>query len=155
MRRPVGVIIIAILAIIGGLLQLFGGLAFLGIGAMAVPGLEGAGLLGGLGIGVGFAMFVMAALSVLFGVGALMLKSWAWMLGVVLYGISVVSGVVLLLTGGIAWPVVLSTLIAAGIIAYLFTPTVRSAFGHDSGTGRTTGGGTTGRHSGGRPVTHA
>lgn len=154
MRRPIGVVIIAVLAIIGGLLQLFGGLSFMGVGAMAVPGLEGAGLLGGLGVSVAVAMFIMAVLSIVFGVGALMLRSWAWMLGIVLYGISAVSGVVLLLTGAMTWPVVLSTLIAVGIIAYLFTPTVRAAFGHgtDASTTHRT---TSGRHGGGRPLTHA
>jgi hypothetical protein len=146
MKRPVGITILAILAIIGGVLQLLGGLSFLGITALAVPGLEAAGLAEGFGLGAGTVLIIMSVLSVVFGIGALMLRSWAWTLGVVLFGISLVANLVIMFMGGLTVSVVVSALIAAGIIAYLYTDSVRTAFGHEHGFTRSTGG---------TPVSHA
>lgn len=154
MRRPIGVTIIAIIAIIAGVLQLLGGLSLLGMGTGALQpflpaGMGGAELLGALGIGAGVAALVMAVLYIVFGVGALGLRSWAWTLGVVLYAVSVVAGIVAMVTTGFTVAVVVSTIIAAAILAYLLMPDVRSAFGHESRSMRST------THGGGRPLTHA
>lgn len=153
MRRPMGVTIIAIIAIIAGVLQLLGGLGLIGVGtgafqAVLPGGMGGADLLGALGVGAGVAAIVMAVLYITFGVGALGLRSWAWTLGVVLYAVSVLAGIVAMVTTGFSAAVVISTIIAAAILAYLLMPTVRAAFGHESRSMRTT-------HHGGRPVTHA
>lgn len=144
--RPVGVTIIAILAILGGLVQLISGLAFLGITALAVPGMEAGAFAEGVGIAAGVVMFIMAVLSVVFGVGALMLKPWAWMLGIVLFGISLVANLVLMFTSAVSTSAVISALIAAIVLAYLYTARVREAFGH--------GYEASARHHGG-PVVHA
>lgn len=152
MKRPVGVTIIAIIAIIAGVLQLLGGLSLLGMGTGALQaflpaGMGGTELLGAIGIGAGVAALIMAVLYIVFGVGALGLRSWAWTLGVVLYAISVIAGVIAMVTA-FSVPVLISTIVAAAILAYLMMPTVRAAFGHDSSRSHVT-------HGGGRPLTHA
>lgn len=139
-ERPIGVTIIAVLAIIVGVLQLLGSLALFGLSAVSLPGFEYAALVSTLGVAGGVVMFVMAALMIAFGVGALMLKSWAWFLGVVLFGISLISAVVTMLTVGFEIGVLLSAAIALAILVYLFTPNVRAAFGRGhTGTPATTG----------------
>lgn len=149
MKRPIGVTIVAVLAIILGVLQLLGGLGLLGAVTGLVPGLTEAisgfmpgagatGLFGALGIGAGVAAVIMAVLSVVFGVGALGLRPWAWTLGVVLFAISVISGVVALVAE-FTIPVLISTVVAAAILAYLFTREVRSAFHHEHGFRTTRG----------------
>lgn len=154
MKRPMGVTIIAIIAIIAGVLQFLGGLGLLGLGtgmfqAFLPGGMGGAELLGALGVGAGVAALVMAVLYVTFGVGALGLRSWAWTLGVVLYAVSVIAGIIAMVTVEFSVAVLVSTIVAAAILAYLMTSPVRAAFGHESRATRTT------HHGGGRPVTHA
>ena len=149
MKRPVGVTIVAIIAIIGGVLQLVGGLGLLGAVTGFLPGLTqaltgalpatgGAALFGALGIGAGVVAFIMGVLSIVFGVGALGLKPWAWTLGVVLYAISVVAGLVALV-GAFNVATLISTAVAAAILVYLMTHDVRMAFGHEDGFRRSSG----------------
>ncbi len=131
MKRPIGVTILAILAIIGGLVQLFGGLSFLGITALAVPGMGVGSLAGGLGVTAGTVMIVLSVLGIVFGIGALMLKSWSWTLGVVLYGVMLAANLILMFTAGLSTTLVVAAIIAAVVLAYLFAPSVRTAFGHE------------------------
>jgi hypothetical protein len=149
MKRPVGVTIIAWIAIIVGVLQLLGGLGVLGAVTGVIPGLTeaitglmpGAGaaaLFSAIGIGAGVAAVVMALLSIVFGVGALGLRPWAWILGVVLYAITVILGLVALVSE-FSVAVLITTLVAGAILAYLFTHDVRVAFQHEHGLRRTTG----------------
>jgi hypothetical protein len=79
-QRPTGVTILAVLSIIGGILLLLGGIALLGLGgAVAAGGNSG----GGLAVILGIVLLVIAVLELAFGIGAWMLKPWAWMLGVI------------------------------------------------------------------------
>lgn len=144
--RPVGVTIIAILAILVGVGYFLGGLALFGVGASMLSGLNLGVLAGSVGLTVGVAMLVMAALDITFGVGALMLRPWAWMLGVVLFSISLLVNLYWLLTTPFTFTVLLMTLIAAAILGYMYTGTVRTAFGREHGYYRS--------HRGG-PVVHA
>jgi uncharacterized membrane protein (DUF2068 family) len=125
-QRPVGVTILAVLSIIGGILLLLGGIALLGLGgAAAAGGATG----GGLAVILGVVLLVIAALELAFGIGAWMLKPWAWMLGVISQVGSLVLSLIYILTGSDITSQLISIIIAAVILYYLFTPNVRRAFG--------------------------
>jgi hypothetical protein len=127
--RPTGVTILAILAVIGGVLPILVGLTLLGFGGVVYLGdtsVEGS------------AASVVAWLIVLIGVASLIiawgfwtLKSWAWLIGVILYAIEIVNVIVAYFTvtdSNIVSTIIL--LIVPGLILYyLLRPGVRAAFG--------------------------
>jgi uncharacterized membrane protein (DUF2068 family) len=116
MQRPTGVTILAVLAAIGGVLALLGGLGLLA--------------LGGVGLIAGLILLVSAALSLAFAYGAWTLKPWGWLLGMISYGLSLVSNVLSVLTGSATiGGVALSVIIAIIVLYYLNTPEVKRAFG--------------------------
>jgi hypothetical protein len=134
MRRPVGVTIIAVLAIIGAVLGLFASLSLLGISGLGFLGIQGTSSSVVLGASVlaafGVAWMISAVLQLVFGVGALQLRPWAWTLGVILYVVSLLGYVVSLFTVGITFSTVIGIVVVAIILAYLYTHDVRQAFGH-------------------------
>jgi hypothetical protein len=141
--RPLGVTIIAWLAIIGGAFAIFAAFAavILLLGLLAVGGAAAAGGSLSAGGGLAFAAIFAAAMGVwigllgifeiIFGVGALQLKPWAWTVGVVWCYISAVSNVISILSsrgqgllGGL-----IGIAIAIAILYYLYTDEVKNAFG--------------------------
>jgi hypothetical protein len=72
----------------------------------------------------------LAVAELVFGFGAWTLRPWAWMLGMVLFGLNIVFQLVALLAG---WTtlggIIISVAIAGVIIYYLLTPQVKQAFG--------------------------
>lgn len=133
MKRPTGVTILAVLAIIVGVGYLLMSLPFFGLSAFAAS-IVGSDVLAvmipvSLGAIAGVVSLVMGALYLTFGIGALGLKSWAWTLGFVATGASVVFGLMSLL-GGVTVGGAIGLVVAVGIMLYLFTTTVREAFGH-------------------------
>ncbi|MER3435003.1 MAG: hypothetical protein C4288_16685 [Leptolyngbya sp. ERB_1_1] len=104
-QRPKGVTILAWLAIIGGvvsLLSVFGGNIF------------------GLIIGV---------LNLIFGFGALALKPWAWIYGILVQIPGILSSLVLLGSSQTLPIGVVAIVIYGLILYYLFTPSVKRVFG--------------------------
>ncbi|HEX8025992.1 MAG TPA: hypothetical protein VF484_07300 [Candidatus Limnocylindrales bacterium] len=100
--RPTGATVIAVIAGIEGvLIALFGLLAILGTsligGAVGSSGAENAGAVGGLVAGVGIVVaiifFLIAALYLAIAFGVWNARRWAWILGVVVYIIVLVFGV--------------------------------------------------------------
>jgi hypothetical protein len=126
-QRPTGVTILAVLAIIGGILGILVGLlGVLGGGAVAASLDAGAG---GLIIVFSIISIVIGALYLAFGIGAWSLKPWAWMLGVIGAGLSLLSSIAqMIITQNIGGNI-LGAVIAAVILFYLFTPPVKQAFG--------------------------
>jgi hypothetical protein len=128
--RPTGVTILAILAAIGGVLGLLAGIFALGIGgAVAASG----GALGGLVSVLGIVAIVQGVLALAFAYGAWMLKPWAWTLGIVAFGISLVLAVIGIINGDFTGQI-LSVVIAVAVLYYLFTPQVKAAFGRAGST---------------------
>lgn len=124
--RPQGVTILAILAAIGGVLGLLAGVLALGIGGAVAAG--GSGVLGGLVGLLGIVAIAQGALALAFAYGAWTLKPWAWMLGIVAFGISLGLAVLNIINGDLSGQI-LSAVIAVAILYYLFTPAVKQAFG--------------------------
>jgi len=127
MQRPTGVTVLAVLAIIFGALGIFGSFAIIGGGALLA---SATGVSGGIVIVLGILTLVTSALALAFGIGAWMLKPWAWTLGVANYILSLVLSVIFIITGvsSIGGEIV-SIIIAGAILYYLMTPPVKQAFG--------------------------
>jgi hypothetical protein len=147
-QRPIGISILAVLAIITGVLNLLFALALMGVGTFGVtfgilaPPEEFVPRSGQpldrmavLWQALGFMLdalgyFVGAALNLLFGVGAWGLRPWAWWAGLLANALPVLGALLSAAQGqqtlnGALWSVLLNLL----ILGYLLTNGVRRAFG--------------------------
>lgn len=172
MERPVGITILAVLALIGGAFALLGALGSFASGAMVGSvGAQGSALqsamqssmqnavaagtmtaeqaaqataqaqtltsgsgaaMGGLLMIVGVFLLLQGALSIAFGVGALQLKPWAWMLGIAAYALGILVNIVQAINGSFGFGTLIGLAIGGGILYYLFTPEVKRAFGQEN-----------------------
>ena len=123
--RPTGITILAILAAIGGVFSILGGLTLIGLGgALATGGL------GGMAALVGFLVLILGVLYLVLAYGFWTLKPWAWLLGVGLQGASIVLTIIQLIGGTTnIVSAVISIAISAAILYYLYQPHVKAAFG--------------------------
>jgi uncharacterized membrane protein (DUF2068 family) len=123
MKRPFGVTVIAILALLSGLFGLcwptlaFTGAAFLG------P------ILGTIGIIAGIFLILGPVLQLIFAYGAFKLRSWAWYLGLISSGITVIGVIVNLIDGASIWSALWGSTLSVIIFIYLLTSNVKRAFG--------------------------
>jgi hypothetical protein len=131
LQRPTGVTILAILSAIGGVFSILAGVALLGLGALA--GSAGAGDLGGLTAIFGIVFLALGVAELALAYGFWGLKPWAWTLGIALAVISLAliviqavlsNNIVGSLTGSIV-----SIVIWAVVIWYLWQPQIKAAFG--------------------------
>ena len=122
-KRPLGITIIAILALISGLLGLccpvliFSGSTMLG------------GFFGTLGFIAGFFLVVGPALELVFAYGAFTLRRWAWVLGLISTAVTVSGVIINIFQGGTIWSALGGSILPVIIFIYLLTPGVRQAFG--------------------------
>lgn len=137
-ERPLGIAILAVLDIIGGILGLFGGISMAALSTIiaemmeemgGLPGFEG---LFGAAIEVmflvlGITAIIMGIVAVAVGWGFWKGTEWAWILGIALYAIGIILGVVSLAGGNVFS--VISIIIGALIVYYLFRPNVKAWFG--------------------------
>jgi hypothetical protein len=132
-ERPVGVTVIAILAILAGLGYLVGALALFGVSKTLLTSLQLGGLGGTTGLTAATLLVVMGALDIVFGVGALMLKQWAWWMGVVLFGVALAANLTLMFSAQFTATTLVMGVIAAAILGYMLTDNARAAFGYERG----------------------
>ena len=123
--RPLGVSILAGLAIVVGIVSLCGGLASVfsfGIGAIgSIFGISEAS-----GLGAGIYGLAWGLITVFFGYGLWNLRSWARLGTILLQAINLVYAVIALFTPpSVPW---VSAIIAAVIIWYLTRPSIKAAF---------------------------
>ena len=111
--RPLGVTILAVLEIIVGLLGLFSGFTLITVGAM-VP------FLAGFAIILGAVVLFIGLLDVIIGWGLWSLKSWAWMVALIVNIINLILNAIQL-----AW---LGAIINLIIILYLQQGDIKSRF---------------------------
>jgi hypothetical protein len=143
--RPTGVTILGILALLGGIVLLLGGIAAIGLGLVIGTyagstlsnALSNAGYSGLASIGAG----TLAVLLLVFGAIALILgilyfgvgvgffggKGWAWTLGIIVTVISVVYDIAQIAFGGFSS--VFGLVVAILILYYLTRPHVKAFFG--------------------------
>lgn len=117
--RPLGVTILGILWILSGLLMLVGG--FVGGAVLAVAGF------GGIGAAIGVIFFIVGIVDLLLGVGCFMGWGWVWVVGVIFTAIGLIIGIVTLFSDWVSGLV--SIIISAIILWYLFQPQVKAYFG--------------------------
>ena len=123
MKRPFGITVIAIVALISGLFGLcwpiliFTGSAFLG------P------VFGTVGVFAGIFLIVGPILQLVFASGAFGLRPWAWYLGLISTGITVLGVIINLFNGASFWSAIWGSIVPIIIFIYLLTPNVRQAFG--------------------------
>jgi len=133
-NRPTGVTILAVLAVIGGLLALFFGgfMAFLGpavgVEMTKQTGEAASAVYGGAMAFLGFAFVIQGLIQLVTAYGLFTLKGWAWLLAVVMQVFSLALNGIQLFRGQIGSSVI-ALLIAAGILYYLFRLHVKRAFG--------------------------
>ena len=106
-KRPVGVIVIAVIAAAGGLLSLFGAASvFSGNGTSPTW--------------LAIVVVIFGILGLALGVGFYTGRRWAWMGGIVIYIISILLGILEIVYGGTVGGVGGVIRIAAGIIIPLY-----------------------------------
>lgn len=125
-KRPTSITVLAVVAFIFGILGVLGALSVLS--AAAVPGSSG-GNVGDLLLVYGVSLLVASALQLAFGSGALLLKPWAWTLGVALQVLAIALALLYVFLGASLGGQLLSIVPAALILLYLLTPAIRRAFG--------------------------
>jgi hypothetical protein len=125
MNRPVGIYIVAIVAILRGLWEILKGLAGLGFSTFALFGGNFDAMAWTLLFGVG-GLLVGTILLVL-GVGLWTFRPWALMWTVVILLVGIGLDVLRIFTGGgnTDW---IGLLVSVVIVIYLLTPGVRNAF---------------------------
>lgn len=112
-QRPIGVTIIALLAILGGI-------------AFLVSGLGTLVLIPLIGIFLGSGMFILGLAYFLMAYGLWKGKGWAWTLTLILSGIGIIVGIGSIVVGNIGS--IFHTIINAIIIYYLYRPNVKAFF---------------------------
>jgi uncharacterized membrane protein (DUF2068 family) len=129
-----GVIIVAMIAIISGLVgMIIGGLVAVtgaALDLLAQPTSDVLETAGGYALIIlGVTVVVFGVLQVIFGIGMWRLSAWAWIAGVIIQSFTLLTAVLGLFTGA-AIPASLVTIAISGaILAFLLTPRVRKAFG--------------------------
>jgi hypothetical protein len=127
-RRPTGVTVVAVLVALGGVGPLaFGIVSLIGSAATLLSTADSPALpiavMGAIYLGIAAVYFFVAwALADL--------RSWAWVLAVVVSGGQVLVNVLAALGGNVGWPQAIGgSLIPLIVFVYLFRVNVRSAFG--------------------------
>ncbi len=131
-QRPLGVTILGILAIIGGILGIFGSFAVIFVGAVVSTGSVATNnnvASGGFITLLGIILLATSVGDIVVGIGFLGLKPWAWTLGIALMAIGILIDILFVTQGQSVGSEVVSILISAAILYYLFTPNVKAAFG--------------------------
>lgn len=134
MKRPTGVTVIGVLAIVIGALQILASVAYFGIRLPALLRLTSASsaIVGVTALAGGWSL-LFGVLAVVFGIGALRLSSWAWTMGVVLFIIDLIAAVVFMFATGLTLDLAIVAIVAIVLLAYLYSNDVRTAFGHPPG----------------------
>jgi hypothetical protein len=134
-QRPLGITLIAIASLVLAGLSLVWSLFVMGFGGVTgmtaslfsanqVAALGGSAFVSG-GIGI-----ISAILHVIVAIGLLRLKKWAWILTLIVYGWTVIQGIVGIFGGGLFALCCggLGLLLPVVIFIYLLRPGVRDAF---------------------------
>ena len=119
-ERSTSVTILVVLAVIGGLLGLLAAFVAIGLREAGTAGLVGSS---------GLLALISGMLSLTFAYGASTLKPWAWMLGVVTEGLSLLGSGINIIGGGSIGLQAIIILISVVILYYLFQPRIKEAFG--------------------------
>ncbi|MDH7592777.1 MAG: hypothetical protein QHG99_00265 [Methanomicrobiales archaeon] len=82
---------------------------------------------GAIGLVVGFVFIIVGAIEIILGIGCFKAWGWVWTAGVIITIVSLLIGLLELLTGGAG--AILGIVISGIILWYLFQPNVKAYFG--------------------------
>ena len=136
-QRPVLLTVLAILAIIGGACSILGSLAAFGFGAIGIASANSTvATAGGSAFILGGLSLVGGLLVLLFGIGTLLDRAWAWWLGIIGLSLSLLSNAVSIILGAMNNTLgsaiigsIVSLVIAGLLLYYLNTSAVKAYFG--------------------------
>lgn len=127
MQRPIGITILAVLALLGGVVALMAGLAIFGVATFYAEAPEALQTYGAF---VGAFALGYAALSLVVAFGFWSLQSWAWPIGIVLGVLGVINALTQYAQSQSQLPgLIVSLGISLFILWYLYQPHVKTAFG--------------------------
>ena len=135
MKRPVGITVLAVIAIVYGIFNLL--LALLGLlgSALLASRVAAAAIKYSAGT-LAYATISDAVLGIVFlafGIGALRLKGWAWTTGIAALVLELVRQIVGVVIQGFSVGTIvrdsITIVVALVLLWYLFRPNVRAAFG--------------------------
>jgi hypothetical protein len=124
--RPTGITILAVLAAIGGVLGILGGLTVSVLGGFVASVTGG---LGGLITIIGLVALAVGIAELAVAYGFWTIKPWAWMLGIGISVANIVIAVLYVLAGYSITNEVISVVVAGVIIYYLWQPSIKAVFG--------------------------
>ncbi len=131
MKRPIGVWIIGILALINAIFTILGAITALGVTGLAMMGklgTEGEGL-GGEALIVGISSLIIGVILLVFALSFLRLRPWAWTALMIVELFVIVVAVVQFIFAGFHWSSLVTIIIPVIIVFYLTRPRIRQAFG--------------------------
>jgi hypothetical protein len=145
-KRPTGVTILGVLAILGALGGLISGVALIGLGLLlgtlatnaaianaiatsGYPGLSslGVGTISALLLVLGAVLLILGILYLAVGIGFFGGKGWAWTLGIIVSVVGIILDIVQIGFGG--YSSIVGLIIGLLIIYYLMRPHVKAFFG--------------------------
>jgi len=126
-QRPKGVTVLALLALVGGILSFAAGYVLMLVGGLGSAfGASGGGtvmVLGALTFAIGLSSFML-------GYGFWAMKPWAWPAAFLLYGVAIAVNLAsVLFAGASVVSVIFPVVIAAAVMWYLLQPQKRAVFG--------------------------
>lgn len=130
MKKPIGVWIIGVIALIGAVIEILAGLSALGVGALDVGGIMGIGsdVGGARAVGAGVIMLVIGGLYLIFALSFLGRRRWAWT-ALLAFSVLAIVGVILqFVFDQFYWSSIAGILLPLIVIVYLTRPGVRKAF---------------------------
>jgi hypothetical protein len=134
-KGPAGIMLIAILFFILGILSLLWGALVFGVGGISslIGGLFGAENIltfGNTTAWSGFISLLTAGVEIIVGFGLLGMKKWAWYLAVIGVALNVLEGIVQIFTGGLYGLMcgTIAIIIPIILLIYLFRPGIRQVF---------------------------
>jgi hypothetical protein len=129
-KRPIGVWIIGILALVGAILMILGAITALGVSGLAMIGTldDVADGIGGQALVVGIVYLVVGVLVLFFALSFLGLRPWAWTALMIIELLQIVGVILGFIFGGFHWNSLVSIIIPVIIVIYLTRPRIRQAF---------------------------
>jgi hypothetical protein len=137
LKRPFGVTALAILAIIAGVVELlvafadFAQLGLFGSGAASIT--AGTVNLSGpqeLRLILAVVVLVLACLEIIFAIGALSMRRWAWGLGVMIAILSILdAGASAVVSGRLTGGDAVTVIVAVLVLIYFYSAHIQTAFG--------------------------
>lgn len=132
-NRPVGVVILAVLNLIGGLIGTIYSIVAIPLGSLAVlggavsgdPNVTGSSA---MFVTTTFITLVVSALAVVISLGLFALQKWAWTATYLVQIVNVINNVLRLFQAINPIGAILNAAIAAAVLYYLNQPNVKAAF---------------------------